>query len=100
MICYNLTLHITPHEPSVSSGRGPLGYKSACVGTTSEQALENQAIRTEIASHPDIVKLFHTYKREDGSTVELEKNVAWNHVRHCLGEIKKTAKKRGLKVRN
>jgi len=44
-----------------------------CVGATSEQALENQAIRTEIASHPDIVKLFHTYKLEDGSTVELER---------------------------
>ena len=79
--------------------KGSCGLQE-CIGTSSQQALENQAIRTEIANHPDVVKLFHTYKLENSSTVELERNLAWNHVRHCLGEIKKTAKKRGVKVCN
>ncbi len=66
-------------------GRG-LGY----LRRIKHQVVSCNILREKIASHPDVVALFYTYKLEDGSGVKLDRNTASNHVKCCINEMKKT----------
>ena len=57
-------------------------------GTSKDQALLNQSQREEIASHPDVKALFHTYETEKGHVI-LDHKTATKHIRAVLNEMKK-----------
>ena len=61
-----------------------------CIGTTADQAHDNLVLREKVATHPDVVSLFNTYRLEDGAVVKLDRNTASNHVKACLNEMKKS----------
>ena len=61
-----------------------------CEGTSTEQALSNQAIRDRLTNHSDVVALYTTCTLEDGSIVRIDKQLAFEHVRTCMNILKKT----------
>lgn len=65
-----------------------------CDGTTSEDACENLRLREKIATSPDVSTLFNVYQLEDGAIVRLDRDVASNHVKTTINEMKKTGVKR------
>jgi len=61
-------------------------------GTSAEQTFENMLLREHIASHQDVEVYFHIYTLEDGARVRLDKNIASNHMKACINEVKKLGK--------
>lgn len=53
--------------------------------------MANLSLRDEIATNKDVQDLFRNYTMENGAVVCIDRDRAYDHVRQCMNDLKRTS---------